>query len=470
MSSKIVDVSAVMQVIGCCYNDPHLLDLTDKYVITDQDFDNDFHKIVYGAIYKLHELGADEINLKNISDFLEDRPKANAVYKMQKGEEWLLKCSESATPMAFDYYYQRLKKFSLLRAYDNYGFDISDIYDPDNLEDIKKKQLQEDFLDNSTLEQIADKVESKVDEIRSIFVDDSFGEAYHAADGIEELIERFKDNPEVGAPLYGPLINTVTRGARLKKFYLRSAATGVGKTRSMIADACYIACNKMYHENFINGQYIDDEEERVLTAAKILKEAPLYVEELPDFSLKDVEDKIKKNIREHDVKYVFHDYVHTSLKILEEITRRSGGIRLREDNILFMLSTRLNDICNQYGIFIMSATQLNGDYKDAKVPDQNLLRGAKAIADKIDMGAILLGVTDEDLISLENILCSNLFERPTIKISIYKNRRGRYKGVYLWCKADLGTCRIQPMFCTGYDYEMINIDDIRITIEEPSAF
>ena len=116
-------------------------------------------------------------------------------------------------------------------------------------------------------------------------------------------------------------------------------------------------------EHIINGQYIDDEEERVLTAAKILKEAPLYVEELPDFSLKDVEDKIKKNIREHDVKYVFHDYVHTSLKILEEITRRSGGIRLREDNILFMLSTRLKDICNQYGIFIMSATQLNGKKK-----------------------------------------------------------------------------------------------------------
>ena len=151
-----------------------------------------------------------------------------------------------------------------------------------------------------------------------------------------------------------------------------------------------------------------------------------------------------------------HDYIHTSLKILEEITRRSGGIRLREDNVLFMLSTRLKDICNQYGIFIMSATQLNGDYKDAKVPDQNLLRGAKSIADKIDMGSILLGVTDEDLVSLDKILCSNIFDKPTIKISIYKNRRGRYKGVYLWCKADLGTCRIQPMFCTGYDYEKVD--------------
>ena len=46
-----------------------------------------------------------------------------------------------------------------------------------------------------------------------------------------------------------------------------------------------------------------------------------------------------------------------------------------------MLSTRLKDICNQYGIFIMSATQLNADWKEAKVPDQNLLRGAKSIAD-----------------------------------------------------------------------------------------
>ena len=313
----------------------------------------------------------------------------------------------------------------------------------------------------------------------------------------------------MGVPLYGPLVNTVTRGARLKKFYLRSAGTGVGKTRSMIADACYIACAKIYDENFgwikcgtqepvlfitteqeleeiqtmmlaflsnvneehiLNGEYVDDEEKRVHEAADILAKAPLFVEELPDFSLQDVENKIKKNIREHDVKYIFHDYIHTSLKILEEITKRSGGIKLREDNVLFMLSTRLKDLCNQYGVFIMSATQLNGDWKDAKIPDQNLLRGAKAIADKIDYGSILLNTTDEDLVALENILSSSMFEKPTIKMSIYKNRRGRYKGVILWCKSNLGCCRIQPMFCTTYDYEMVSIDDVRIRVDEESAF
>ena len=46
-----------------------------------------------------------------------------------------------------------------------------------------------------------------------------------------------------------------------------------------------------------------------------------------------------------------------------------------------MLSIRLKDLCNQYSIFIMSATQLNGQYTEADTPDQNLLRGAKAIAD-----------------------------------------------------------------------------------------
>ena len=509
MASKYNDPTATMQVIGCVFNNPQLLDITDKYSIVDEDFADSFHKVIFGAIYKLHELGAKTISLQNIADFLADRPKSEAVYKQNKGEEWLTRIADASMASTFDYYYGRLKKFALLRAFDNCGIDVSDIYDMDNILDMKKKQLQEDMLDNATLEQIANKVDEKVERIRFQYVNDDFGEAQQAATGIKDLIQRFKDTPEVGVPLYGPLVNTVTRGARLKKFYLRSAGTGVGKTRSMIADACYIACTKIYDENFgwikcgtqepvlfitteqeleeiqtmmlaflsnvneehsLNGEYDEGEEKRVLEAADILAQAPLYVEELPDFSLKDVEDKIKKNIREHDVKYIFHDYIHTSLKILEEITKRSGGIKLREDNVLFMLSTRLKDLCNKYGVFIMSATQLNGDWKDAKIPDQNLLRGAKAIADKIDYGSILLNTTDEDLVALESILSSSMFDKPTIKMSIYKNRRGRYKGVILWCKANLGCCRIQPMFCTTYDYEMVSIDDIRIRVDEESAF
>lgn len=182
----------------------------------------------------------------------------------------------------------------------------------------------------------------------------------------------------------------------------------------MVADACNFACDYIYDEAFgwikngskhptlyitteqekeevqtmmlaflsavpedhiLNGKYVGDEEERVIRAAAILSDSPLYIEELPDFSLQDIEDVIKRGIRDLGINYCCLDYIHTSMKILEEITKKSGGVKLREDNILFMLSIRLKDLCNQYGIFILSSTQLNANYQDSETPDQNLLRG-----------------------------------------------------------------------------------------------
>lgn len=89
---------------------------------------------------------------------------------------------------------------------------------------------------------------------------------------------------------------------------------------------------------------------------------------------------------------------------------------------------------------------------------------AKSIADKIDYGSILLSVTTRDLEALQSILATNAFDTPTIKLSIYKNRRGRYKGIYLFCKADLGTCRIEPMFATTYNYDIIEINNVSINV------
>ena len=512
MASKYIDTVSVMQVIGCIYKYPHIIEQDDKYFFHEEDFTEKLHQTVFGVIYNLKMLGANTINIGDIENYLSTRPTRFAEYKASKGQEYLERVSALADLQKFSYYYNRMKKMTLLRSYDNFGLDVRWLYDPDNIMDIKKKQIQEDWLDNTTLEEIALCIDEKIDQIKMTYVDNASGKALHAGEGIRSLIERLKETPEVGVPLYGPLINTVTRGARLKKFYLRSAPTGCGKSRSMIGDACNIACDEIYDEQYgwikngtaepalyitteqeleevqtmmlaflsnvnediiLNGAYGEGEEERVLKAAEILESSPLYVEELPDFSLRDIENTIKRNVRDNDVKYVFHDYIHTSLKILEEITKKAGGVKLREDNILFMISIRLKDLCNELGIFIMSATQLNGDWQEAKEANQNLLRGAKAIADKIDLGAIILPTKDEDFVALEKILSTGVFDKPNLKIAIYKNRRGKFKSVVLWCKADLGTCRIKPMFMTDVGYEMLPIEDINIIVEgsnEGSAF
>ena len=45
------------------------------------------------------------------------------------------------------------------------------------------------------------------------------------------------------------------------------------------------------------NMYDFDEEQRVLKAAEIISTQPLYVEVIPDFSLKDIENLIKRSIR-----------------------------------------------------------------------------------------------------------------------------------------------------------------------------
>ena len=85
----------------------------------------------------------------------------------------------------------------------------------------------------------------------------------------------------------------------------------------------------------------------------------------------------------------------------------------------------------------------------------------------------MLQTSQDDRESLKNIVNSMGIEMPDIKISVYKNRRGRYKDILLWCKSNRGACRIDPIFVTNYNYELISIEDLKIHVTpkiESSAF
>lgn len=345
MISRYIDTPATIQVIGNIYNNPNILD-NEKYKFNEEDFPQDFHKIIFGTIFNLHQLGAKEISINTIEDYLYNRPTSYGIYQTNKGREYLEQISQNSSLATFEYYYFRIKKMTLLRMYDKAGLDLKWLYDIDNILDTKKKQAQEDWLDNTSLEDIADTIDKKINEIKLKYVDGTDEDYVQAGNNIDELIDRLQKNPEIGYPLYGPLVNTITRGARLKKLYLRSAATGVGKTRAMIADACNIACDEIYNikENkweqngtreptlyitteqevdeiqtmmlaFLSGvneahiiynRYEEGELDRVKYAAKKIKTSPLHIKRLPDFSLQDIENAIKFGIHEWGIRYVFN--------------------------------------------------------------------------------------------------------------------------------------------------------------------
>lgn len=509
-SNKYVDISSLVQVIGNLYVNPKIFEKDDKYKFNAQDFFDDFHQIVFKSIYNLWQLGAKEITLPAIQDYLEQRPKALSIYKTNKGDEFLLKCAENANPLTFDYYYNRMKKMSLLRAYEENDIDVSWIYNPEEIFDARKKQEQEDALDAATLEEIANQVNDRLDAVRLEYVEAVENCGNQIGDGIDLLLESFKETPALGYPLYGDYINTVTRGARFGKFFLRSAATGIGKTRSMIADCCHIGCDQMYNlntnkwetigacqsclfiateqdlsecqtmclafiagvdeEHILKNEYFSGETERIAKAAQILKNSSIYFECLPDFTLKMIESVIKKHIREDQTQYIFFDYIHSSASILMEVGGSHGIKSLREDNVLFLMSSKLKDIAVQNDVFIMSSTQLNAAYQDSDTPDQNLLRGSKAIADRIDWGGILMDVTSADKEKITPFCQKNNLPIPNVKLSCYKNRQGRWKGIYLWENADRSTCRFNPIFATDWGYNVIQMDNLKIKVQEATAF
>ena len=509
-SNKYAEIPNLVQVIGCIFKNPKLLERDDKYKFNEQDFYDEFHQLVFGCMYNLWQLGAKEITLPAIEDYLTQRPKALATYKANKGPEFILKAAEMANVNTFDYYYNRMKKMSLLRAYEEMGMDLTWLYNPDEVMDMKRKQAQEDWLDNATLADIYNKINDKIDSIKLQYVENITDGGCQIGEGIDELIDSFAETPAVGYPLYDIYTSTTARGARLGKFYLRSAATNVGKTRAMVGDACFIGCSQIWslkenkwvttgacqsvlfiateqtldeiqisavacisgveEDHIVMHEYFTGEWERIVKAKQLLKQSKIQFICMPDFSMDDVENMIKKHIRENQVEYVFFDYIHSSAKILTEIGGKSGVKNLREDNILFLLASKLKDIAVQYGVFILSSTQLNADYQTSETPDQNLLRGSKAIADRIDWGGIMLETTKEDREKVEAFCKKNNLPVPNVKMSIYKNRANKWKGIYLWMSTQTGICRFETLFVTDWACNIIEMPLLNIKVEEASAF
>ena len=225
---RYYDTSAALQVIGCTIIDPSLLEEDGRYFYNESDFITDIHRVAFGAIFNLHQMGAEKITPKTVEDYLQPHPESYGIYQQAKGSEWLQNCIDNADIVNFDFYYDRLKKMTLLRGYSEAGMDMTWLYDPDNLIDIQKKEQQEKFLNNIELNKLADLVDNKILTVRDVYVDNATDHASRIGDSVESVLLELEESPEIGAPFYDLFLNKITRGARYGKYYLRSAPTGVG--------------------------------------------------------------------------------------------------------------------------------------------------------------------------------------------------------------------------------------------------
>ena len=488
---------AVIQVLAGLIKNPLLFaDNTFRFSI--DDFPEQFHKIVYGAIEHLAMKGLQKIDEVDINEFLKQYPVQYKVFCANKGIEYITKALECYDEKKFEYYYQTLKKYSLLNTLSQQGFDVKDILDPSIVDPVKYQAMQDKF-DNMSVNDIILQEETKITLAKEAFGSNNDMVQNMAGDGAMELKERFKATPEMGLPFTSPKLTTLYRGLRCGALYTESSAQGIGKSRRQASESAHLAVPEYYdtvkkkwiktklcqsvlqistelelsevqtmwmayisgvpEDHILDGKYKDDEEARVNKAIKLMQKAKLYFVSISNYDIDDIENLIKKYYQLYNVKYVFYDYLSTTLKIMAEGAKKSRISGLREDQILLMFTTRLKDLAKLLGISIFTATQLSGDWKNAKEADQQLLRGAKAISDKTDCSSILLPVREADKAVIDSYCAKGFEVVPTHVIHVFKVRRSHYNNIRLYVNFDRSTCRMTDCFVTDNQSQILPVED-----------
>lgn len=491
---------AIQKVLTCLYNDNDLI-VSPEHPFRLEDFALKKYQAIYSALYNIYTLGNSHIDISDIIAYFQQQQVIYSRFVEDGGMDILYTICNDNTNPNFDYNYSLVKKYSLLTDLQKNGIDISDLYDVTLPADKLEHQLA--VFNAMELEDIFKHYNIKLNSIQSKYENFLEKTCINVADGLEELLKQLQTIPEVGLPLEGNIYNTITRGARLKKLYIDSGSSGSGKSRRMVGNACKLSipicfnsitgewentgCNNkvlyittelehaevqtlvlaymtdINEEKILNNKCSEEERDRLKLAVEYLKNNNnLIIEYLPDPTIISVKTMIKKHTLQNDVKYVFYDYIHIGAGLVANRDKL-----MRDDVILLLLTNTLKELANELDIHISTATQLNGEYEEKEIKNENLIRGSKAVADKADIGAITLRTNEaeKDLGRAFAIKLGTL--EPNFITDIYKNRRGKWTGIRIWRYIDLGTCRITDCFITDRQNNLIeDFDEMRIQVKQ----
>lgn len=488
----MAEKSTEQQVIGTLMHNPTILLQSDKYQLSREDFSDPLYRYFFWAIENLGPKATGALKPYEIEEWLKTSNRANAVIAVKDGRQLLNDC-EGVPVGSFDALYDKLKKENLIRDLQNNGYDTSSIYvrNPITQED---SAINERYTEAST-QDIIKEVETKILQIKSKYTLQDASEVQTLSCGIAEMLEELEECPEFGLPIQGGLFNYIVSGAIPGRFYLRSGSSGLGKTRSLVADACFLAYPLRYDWSehrwirigesqkvmvIITEQNFDEIKKMVLAyltginestikknlctpeqkivlkqALKVLKEYEdnFYIVRVPNPTITLIKQLVREQVALHDIRYVFYDYIFISPSLLSEFR----GVALRNDEILLMFSDALKQLAVELDIFMMSSTQVNAK-ADASgdIRNEASIAGSRAVINKADVGCIIARPTKDELATLSEVIAT-FDNEPNVVTDIYKLRGGENTQTRIWSYMDLGTLRRKDLFITNARLEQIDI-------------
>lgn len=496
------DKNAVLQVIGSLMKKPSLLSEKDKYNLQPSDFESRFERYIFIAILNSYTNGAQTLSEIDIDNYLMEHKDQYLLFQQNNGISYLQDALDMSIPENFEYYYNRIKKFNCLKDLKKSGFDISEFYEENELNP-RQFEINQRF-ETLKPKDIFDGLKRKIYKVEGEYVEGDASVTTDVSVGIDELLEKLKNSPDAGARFQGKYFNTVTRGARKGKYYLVSLASGIGKTRFLLGEACYLSFPMRYswetmewkitgnaektlfiateqtkeeiqtmivayltginEDVIIYGHFTKEQQTIIDQAKEVIKKYKdnLMIVQIPMPSVEVVKSVVRQNCIVNDIKNVIFDYIFSNPALLNEFR----DLKIREDVALLMLSTALKDLAVEQDVFMMSATQLNSsqDTNEKGIKNQNSIRGSKSIVDKADIAMIGTLVPDDQLDQIAPYVAK--YGMPTQVYDVYKVRRGKWTNLKIWSNVDLGTCRRSDVFVTDSNIKEIEVPIMEVNFDD----
>lgn len=493
----IYNMNIACLVLGCLMANPALC-FSPKYPISKGDFEPcRFHQVVYIGIARLAQSGAQNIGEVELDNCIKANKAAYATWQDNKGLEFVDVAKSLATLENYEVYYEKLRKLSLLRELDGQGFDITEYYDG-----------EVDKTDSCSVSDILNNYEGKTSALRTKYDTHYVREEIYAGEDTESLLSEFEQAPLFGAVMCSPYQTTLYRGWCRGHLLLRSAASAVGKTRLAVSDLVSVGAKKLWSDDaadyidnpnyqgatffihtemltreninpiflsaisgvdnskIIDGKLNREEKARVIKAGDVLLDSHIRLIDMPDFTSRGLERKIKECVEQDGASYGVFDYCQLNSALSVEY-KQSMGTAVRPDMAIAGLVKDLKVYAELYNVGLMSMSQLNDHWKEVEFCDATCLAGAKSMQDKLDGGSIVINAKakPKSFKKIEPFLRKQGFgadalQSPNIVEYIYKSRYGNYgdERLKIWSKIDRGTMRRTDFFVTNERDELVKVE------------
>ena len=486
MTSK----GTIQQILGSLMKHPQFLSEIDKYSLSMTDFSTKFEKYIFTAIQGLWRNGAPKITAFDIESYMEANEGAKKLFEQQNGLEYLQDIEEFSNVENFPYYYAKLKKLNLLRDLKKQNFPVSEFYQED-LTAPDAAEINQRFED-LTVADIITAVKKRLLVLESDYAGTEEVQEWDISGDIDDIVDSFGEDGSVGLPIQGSIFNRVIDGAQRSCLTIRSGASGTGKTRNAVADACLLAFPLRYNSataqweqvgsnqkvlfiiteqtdkqikkmilayltdinesKFKYGRFTKEEKKVIEQGKQVMKEfaSNFILVRIPNPTIDLVKTKVREKVLLHDIGYVFYDYIFIGPALLNEFR----GFGVRNDEVLLMMATALKDLAVELDVCVFTSTQVNANAdNNTNIRNEASLAGGRSTINKADNGAIMARPTKEELETLEPIIAT--YGKPNLVTDIFKVRSGEWTQVRIWSIMDLGTMKREDLFITDSRLEVI---------------